>query len=183
MGSKGPSQKPNTNTETRRGDSLWHYLTSDLKIKTSRNTQYAVGMFGLGWQQLTANCANLEGEISKAERDYQETRNKLSEREAEEVERLAESVVWIRKWGKRDFAKVDEEKLAELGSPINPAMHLALSQRAIILRAQKQLAIQTPHDYHNDYTDLRGKLKSRPPISEIEQELPYFWVEMRRILR
>ena len=125
----------------------------------------------------------LEGDISKAERDYQETRNELSEREAEEVERLAESVVWIRKWGKRDFAKVDEEKLAELGSAINPVMHLALSQRAIVLRAQRQLAIQTPHDYHNDYTDLRGKLESRPPISEIEQELPHLWVIMRQVLK
>ena len=100
-------KRPKPETEYQYGDeerdSLWHYLTSDLKIKTSRNRQYAVGMFGLGWQQLTANCANLEGEISKAERDYQETRNKLSEREAEEVERLAESVVWIKEVGKDGF--------------------------------------------------------------------------------
>ena len=180
-------KRPKPETEYQYGneerDSLWNYLTSDLKIKTSRDREYAVRMFGLGWDQLTANCFNLEGEISKAESDYGEARNKISEQEAEEVERLAESVVWIRKWGKTDFAKIDEDKLAELGYEIKPQMHLALSQRAIMLRAQRQLAIQTPSQSHADYTDLRERLKERPGIAELEQELPYFWMKMRHVLR
>ena len=78
-----------------------------------------------------------------------------------------------------------------LPPPINPCVNASahrfggfgLSQRATALRAQRQLALQTPYDDHYDYTDLRERLKSRPPISEVEQELPYFWVEMRSVLR
>ena len=183
IGIKRSAPEPNVLTGNEERDSLWHYLTGDLEIKTGKDKQYAIGMFDLGWKELTSPAGNLLGEITEAERTYEQTRDNLSKSEAEEVEHQAESVILVRKWGESDFAKIDEEKLSKIGVEVEPILNLALSQKARVLRAQRQLALQTTHEYYRDYTDLRERLKGRPPISEVEQELPFFWTEMRRVLR
>ena len=112
-------------TGNEKRDSLWHYLIGDLEIKTAKDKQYAIGMFDLGWGQLTSPAGNLLGEIAEVERTYEQTRDNLSKSEAEEVEHQAESVILVKKWGESDFAKVDEEKLGKIGVEVEPILHLA----------------------------------------------------------
>ena len=69
-----------------------------------------------------------------------------------------------------------------MGANETPTFHRALSLKAKAERAERQIAIQLAAGNHMNYGALRKRLKSRPPIREVELELPYFWQELRRKL-
>ena len=154
---------------------LWSYITQGLSIDTGLKRRYASGMFDLGYFQLTASCNNLRGEMESAHDSYLECVDGLSTAEILGIDEIATRAIVV----EGDQAKINHVMLARAGEDVSPQVHRAMSYRARGLRAERQMALSVPHDYYTDYTKLRRQLKTRPPIDEIEQDLPFFWRQLR----
>ena len=156
-------------------EGLWSYITQGLNIANRTDHDLARRLFELGCFQLTASCNNLKDEYESASNDYSEAVKGLTFEKTRQIEETATKAVQV--CGR--VANIDEAVLIKVGQDESPPVHLAISYRVRALRAERQMAIQTPYDFHIDYTELRKQLKARPPIDEVEQEFPYFWQKLR----
>ena len=164
-----------TNHKPADPDGLWDFITQGLNINTNSKQLHARNMFALGNTQLTAPCNNLRGEMESAYDGYLESIDDLSTAEIRRIDEVATEAIVATIRG----VTIDQDMLFAAGNGLAPQAHRALSYKVRELRAGRQLAVLIPHDYHRDYTDLRRRLRTRPPIHEVEQDLPSFWQRLR----
>ena len=143
------------------------------KDKDRSSTGYSSLYIGL--RTINPFCNNLEGAKEEAICAYRETINGLTTEQINHIKVVGTNAVYMQ----NGTARINDEYLMNTGLNESPQVHKAMSYRTRLLRAERQLALQIPKDYHRDYTELRKLIKARTPIKEIEQELPSFWIKLR----